>query len=219
MSFDWNWVKAGASLKKALDLDPDNILALINSVNLANHLGHFDEAITLSKRAIALDPLRVRSYYNLSLINYYDGKSEEANAAVIKAIELDPTLSIAYYQQTRVLLAQGKAEMALESIQKESVEAWRMYGLTLVYFKLNRKAESDSTLKNTIKKHSDYGAYQIAEAYAYRGEIEQAFKWLERAYRQRDDGLASMKVSPLLKNLHSDARWKPFLKKMKLPVD
>lgn len=43
-------------------------------------------------------------------------------------------------------------------------------------------------------------AHQIAEAYAFRGEGDQAFVWLERAYRQRDAGLACcLKTDPLLK--------------------
>lgn len=40
--------------------------------------------------------------------------------------------------------------------------------------------------------------------------------WVERAYAQHDPGLISMKVDPLLRSLHDDPRWQPFLKKMGL---
>jgi hypothetical protein len=53
---------------------------------------------------------------------------------------------------------------------------------------------------------------QIAEVYAYRGETDKAFEWLERAYAQRDPGLAGIKGDPLLKNLAADSRYTAFLK-------
>ena len=53
-------------------------------------------------------------------------------------------------------------------------------------------------------------AYQIALAYAYRGEMDPAFEWLERAYVQRDPGLGMMKISTPLWKMHDDPRWQPF---------
>ncbi len=88
--------------------------------------------------------------------------------------------------------------------------------VTLVYFNKGRKAEADAALQALIKKYADNSAYQVAEAYAYRGEKDLAFQWLERAYRQRDGGLTEMKGDPLLANLYNDARYLLFLKKMKL---
>ena len=52
---------------------------------------------------------------------------------------------------------------------------------------------------------------------AYRGEIDQAFDWLDRAYDNRDNGLPNAGVTPLLVNLHDNPRWVPFLDKMGLP--
>jgi hypothetical protein len=62
-------------------------------------------------------------------------------------------------------------------------------------------------------------AFQIAEIYAFRNESEKAFEWLERAYRQRDGGLSLIKGDPLLRNIEHDPRYRPFLQKMKLPLD
>ncbi|MCI0616738.1 hypothetical protein L0244_27475, partial [bacterium] len=70
-----------------------------------------------------------------------------------------------------------------------------------------------------IETFQNEAAFQIAEIYAYRGETDKAFEWLERAYEQRDTGLAQMKGDPLLRSLESDPRYITFLKKMKLPLD
>ncbi len=51
--------------------------------------------------------------------------------------------------------------------------------------------------------------------YAFRGEVDKAFEGLERAYDQRDPGLAWIR-SMLLANLHDDPRWAAFLEKLGL---
>jgi adenylate cyclase len=61
------------------------------------------------------------------------------------------------------------------------------------------------------------GRIQVAEAYAWRGEADKAFEWLERAFRQRDEGLRSMKTDQLLDELCSDPRYKSLLRKINLP--
>ena len=70
-----------------------------------------------------------------------------------------------------------------------------------------------------IEKDQSDAAFQIAEIYAYRGEADKAFEWLERAYKQRDAGLTLMKGDPLLRNIERDPRYRAFLQKMKLPLD
>jgi hypothetical protein len=62
--------------------------------------------------------------------------------------------------------------------------------------KLSRKIRSLSSGR-FIGKHDFDWAYQIAQVYAFRGESDKSFEWLERAYKQRDPGLPSIKVDPL----------------------
>src|SRR3990172_7014460 len=66
-------------------------------------------------------------------------------------------------------------------------------------------------------KLEDLSAFQIAEIYAYQGETDKAFEWLERAYKQRDGGLAEMKGDPLLRSLERDPRPPPLPQKKKPP--
>ena len=68
-----------------------------------------------------------------------------------------------------------------------------------------------------VKNYTDTAAYQIAEVYAYRGEVDRAFEWLERAYAQRDSGLSQIKGDPHFKRLERDPRYAALLEKMHLP--
>jgi hypothetical protein len=75
-----------------------------------------------------------------------------------------------------------------------------------------RPKESDTALKQLIKIRPSGWAYQIAEVYAYRGEVDKAFDWMDRAYQQRDRGLLVVKSDWLVKNLRQDPRYTELLK-------
>jgi hypothetical protein len=53
--------------------------------------------------------------------------------------------------------------------------------------------------------------------YSFRGEPDETFKWLDRAYEQKDPQLITVKFEGPLNSLHGDPRYKAFLKKMNLP--
>jgi hypothetical protein len=78
-----------------------------------------------------------------------------------------------------------------------------------------RKEESGENLAELIAQEAPY---RIASVYAFRGETDRAFEWLERAYTERDAGLTEMKTDPLLTNLKRDPRYAALLKKMGLPL-
>jgi len=101
----------------------------------------------------------------------------------------------------------------------EKLDAVRLSGSAMAYFALGRKADSDASLAEMLNGQNDLHPFEIAQAYAFRGESDEAFKWLDRAYAQKDSGgLPFIKSDPLFKKLESDPRYKAFLKKMNLPA-
>ena len=104
-------------------------------------------------------------------------------------------------------------------MQKELDPSFQAQGFALAYYAAGMKKEADSALANYIEQFGKVSAFQIAEIYAYRNEIDKAFEWLERAYQQRDGGLPEIKGDPLLRNIEKDPRHRAFLQKMKLPLD
>ena len=109
--------------------------------------------------------------------------------------------------------------MALNEMQQENVEVFRVFGVALAYHALGLRNEADEALKKFIDKFQNEWNYLLAELYAYRGEKDKAFIWLENAYNKKDGWLVFLKGDPLLKNLKGDPRYIAFLKKMNLPLD
>jgi hypothetical protein len=115
------------------------------------------------------------------------------------------------------LVARGERDAALLEIQQESTDEAKRQGLAMVYYALNRKADSDSTLASMLQEDADVNAFGIAEVYASRAEPDKAMQWLERAYAQKDSAMYYLKGDPPFKTLERDPRFKAFLKKMNLP--
>lgn len=217
MVHDWDWNGARSSFQRARALEPGNVGPIDNAATLARVLGNFDESIKLYRRAADLDPLNSRLFINYGIALYYAGRYQEAKSTLQQAEGITPEvkLAVAHNILGRVYLAQGRGPEALGEMDKEKVPAFRLFGLTLAHHALGQKQESDANLAELIAKFQD-APYQIAEAYAFRGEKDRAFEWLDRAYAQRDSGLSEIKGDPLLKNLEHDPRYAALLKKMHL---
>lgn len=84
---------------------------------------------------------------------------------------------------------------------------------------LGRPEEGQAALERLIAGNARDSACQIAEVFAWRGEPDRAFEWLERAYSYRDTGLLFTRGDPLLRALHGDPRWRPFLRRLNLPEE
>ncbi len=214
---DWDWVGADKSYQRALELEPDNVKAVLGAGVLAHGLGRADEAIALAQRAVNLDPLSVPGYNNLSFHAYYAGRWQEAASALDKALELRPDYPGLHTLFGRIYLAQSQPEKALAAMARESDPTWRLFGLALGHHAAGHTTESEDSTRQLIAQYQETMAYQIAEVFAFRGEIEQAFAWLDRAYVQRDSGMADLKDDPLLRNLYKDARYAEFLRRVGLP--
>lgn len=219
LTHDWDWTGADAAYKRAMQLEPANAEVVRGAALLPFALGRFDEAITLSRRAIELDPLRIATYNNHGAYCEYAGRWQEAEQAHRKALELNPQCPNAHRRLGFIFLELSKPQEALAEMQKEPEPSRRAQGLAIAYHALGNKKEADAGLAEYIEKYHKQGAFYIAEIYAYRGETDKALEWLERAYKQRDSGLAQMKGDPLLRSLERDPRYRDFLQKMKLPLD
>jgi TolB-like protein/DNA-binding winged helix-turn-helix (wHTH) protein/Flp pilus assembly protein TadD len=218
INHDWDWEGADASLKKAALLEPGSAAVIGARAHLERILGRVEEAIGLYEQAMALDPLRANFHLALGYELYVAGRNEEALAALQKAQELNPQLSSLHLTNGQILLSNGRWQRALEEMEKETGEWEKLSGEVLAYYALGRREESDKALKKLVATDQNDAAFQIAEAYAYRGEVDNAFAWLDRSYRQRDPGTPEFKTDPLMKSLRQDPRYAALLKKMRLPM-
>jgi TolB-like protein/thioredoxin-like negative regulator of GroEL len=208
---------AGAAnhYERALALDPTDLSVVGNAADfLGVSLGRLDEGLALSEAVVRRDPVDTTSLTNLGYYQRLSGRYDEAIASLRTALSLNPGNGGAHFQLGVVLLLKGDAAGALAEIEQETSEAYRMVGLPMVYHALGRKTDSDSALAALVAKYEKDGSYNIAYVYAFRGDADQAFEWLDKALEYHDPRLTDIVTENLFDKIHSDPRWLPFLRKI-----
>ena len=217
MSFNHDWRGAETDVNKALALDPGDGTVQIARARLMIGLGRLDEAIAAARKGVQLDPLSSRAWTDLGRYLNSAHQLPEARDALSRALEISPESNYTLFHLGETGLLEGKARDALASFNKAG-SGYGLAGVAMAQHTLGHAEESQQALDEEIAKFAQASAYQIAEAYAWRGERDRAFEWLDRAYAQRDGGLSFMKCDPLLANLHDDPRYDAMLKKLGLPT-
>jgi adenylate cyclase len=213
---DWDWNGADAALSRALEIAPNDPDALAAAGNLARIRGRLSEAIWLGERSVALDPLGIDKHLWLAGSLAAAERLDDAARTLSTALELSPESGSLRGRLARIRLIQGRHDEALALLREEPLDYMRLFGTALVQHEAGRATEADLALRALLEHHSDTCAFQIAVVHAFRGGVNEAFEWLERAHAQRDHGLHSIRESFFLHPLHSDPRWPKFLAKMGL---
>ena len=213
----WDWTGAQADIEKALALDPGDGQAQGLYGHLLASLGRLPEAIAAAKKAIELDPLSGWPWEDLGVYLMASGQFAAARPAISRALELNPEASQMSYSLGQLELLEGHAQEALTVFRRIGYEAISQCGSAMAEHMLGHAKESQQALDELAAKHARESAYQIAEVYAWRGEKDHAFEWLQRAYAQHDGGLSRIKFDPVLATLRADARYAVLLKKLGLP--
>jgi len=206
---------AEETINKARELAPQDVDIVGQSALVARCLGRQEEASELLREALALDPLKPLLYVQLGQ-NLRDlGRYDEAHAALEKALDLNPDQVWAHETAGEVFLAQGDFKGALAEMEKEQDPYLRNLGMAVAYHALGKREDSDRALQRLLSECPKNCAYQIAQVYGFRGEADEAFRWLGLAYKQHDGGLTILKSDLLLTRLHTDPRFNKLLQRLK----
>jgi TolB-like protein/Tfp pilus assembly protein PilF len=212
----WDWSGAQADLEKALELDPNNSIVQRRYGTLLQALGRLPEAIAATRKSIELDPLSAGSWSNLGSIYTASGQLHQAREALDHAVAIAPNAGLSNFHLGSLELLEGHSPEALATFRRAG-EVFSQAGIAMAEHTLGNAKESQQALDQLIAKYAHDSAYQIAEVYGWRGEVDKTFEWLERAYAQHDNGIASIKADPRFVSVSSDPRFAALLKKLGLP--
>jgi TolB-like protein/Flp pilus assembly protein TadD len=215
---EWKFAEGLAELARAQQLSPWNPTANDLMARVVVYLGQFQEAEKLARQAVEFDPLAYQARTSLARILFTEGKLDEAEASARKAAELQPAAAGNHRWQVLVAIQRGDGEAALREAQLEPNEGYRRFELALAHYARGERRAADEALAELIAKDRDFLAYQIAEVYAWRGETDKAFDWLQVSLDNHDTGTLSTFINPFMRGLRHDARYKSLLTKIGLPV-
>ncbi|HSM26495.1 MAG TPA: tetratricopeptide repeat protein [Thioalkalivibrio sp.] len=206
---DNDLAQAARHFERALQLDPDAINIIGSAAVLLFTLGGLDEAIAIDEYVATRDPVNPNSHFNLAESYLSAGRWDEAIAAYETTLRLSPGRMGAHYAIGRTLLFKGEFEAALESFtREEGDEQYRVKGQALALYALGRQEEHQAKLNELIERWGDRWPSEVAHVYAFMGNADLAFEWLNKAV------LAGETFDPaefFFQPLADDPRWLPFL--------
>ncbi len=226
MEYDWDFAGGEAEFKKALELDPNDATAHEwYGWDLGMIGGREQEALAEINRAHQLDPLSLTISHNAGLIHIMADQFDEAIAVCKKLANENPTYSGAHG-------CLGGAYWA-KRMYSEAIEEWKTEGQISADRRTSEWASAveqgfraagwrgaltkDLELRQARRKAGYESAFEIADIYAELGKKDDAFRWLNIAYQERDGGLLMLKTDFTLDSLRSDPRFAELVRKVGLP--
>lgn len=184
-------------------------------------LGRFDEGIAHARRAVELDPLSPIINTDLGLTLFTARRYDEALLKLRKALELDPTF--AYGHQNLGIVLQLKGDLPGAIAEFEKAKQFSHGDPFILAFLSSAKAYAGDknaalqTLRDfdEIGKQREVVAYSRALLYLSLNNKDEALRWLEQSFADRDgSNIAGIKVDPLLYSLHGDPRFEALVQKV-----
>jgi tetratricopeptide (TPR) repeat protein len=216
---DWDVAAADAELERALQLDPNSADAHFYLALNRLAEGKPEEAVAQMRAAVKADPLSpvISNFFSLVYLN-----SDRFDDAVLEAKrtqELDPDY---LYEFPSLAEAYRQKEMFAEAIElyKKAQEknGAPQPGLAITYAQIGRQAEARRILDDLKKIAATkyIPAEEIAAVCVALDDKEEAFEWLERAYREHSGPLHAIATRKVFRPLHSDPRFAALLKRIGL---
>ncbi|HXN21495.1 MAG TPA: winged helix-turn-helix domain-containing protein [Candidatus Dormibacteraeota bacterium] len=217
--FEWDWGGAEREFRRGFELNPSYALGHNYYSMYLSVLGRFEEAISEQERAREFDPLSLIINTNLSRTLVYARQYDRAIEQGLKTVQLDPHFGLIHGWLMEAYVRKGMYKEALRERQRlvgDSNEAATLEAVFKVsgYSGILRR---DVTTMKEVSKRSYLPADILASISAELDDKEEALRWLEKAYEERDSGVALLNVASEYDKVRSDPRFQALLLKVGFP--
>ncbi|MBA3658928.1 MAG: protein kinase [Gemmatimonadales bacterium] len=218
----WDFAAAEREIRRALALNPNFAGGFYTLADVYSVTGRGDSAVAAALRARAMSPLDPAFGVKLGQVLEYAGQITRAIEAHRQALELDSNSSLTRLHLGSALLSAARPEDALtvmSGAQPSDFSDLVRAATARADAQLGRSAEA-RRIVHELEREAErryVRAEAIASIYASLGEHDAAFRWLDRAYRDRSAGLTWLKVDPKWAPIRSDRRFAALVRKVGLP--
>ena len=222
--YDWDWAASEKEFRRAIELDPNYTTAHHWYSHCLLSLGRTQGSLTESKRALELEPLQLVVGIHLGWHYIYARQYDKAIDQFRDTLELDPTFPQTRRYSAWVYLQKGMhpeaiaaLRAALNSVERDpEIEGELGHALAVA----GRRAEALAMLEglHNLSSTRYVSPYSVALVHAGLGDRDQALAWLEKAYAERSDYMAYLRLEPMLDGLRSDHRFAALVGRVGLPT-
>jgi len=202
----WRWSEVEPEFRRAIDLNPNNAAAhYFYSLSFLLPEKRLDESIEQIQKAVSLDPLSAIMNSNYGMLLMVERHYPEAQAQLQKTLERDPNFQGALYKSSQLYATIGEWNEAVSAMSKLTSKPGNWPGDAKTYRELAMSMPGSGRTA------------ALAVASALLGDREQAFKYLNDAYTNKDSELLFVIRYPALDSLRSDPRYAELMNHLGLP--
>ena len=221
--FDWDWTTAEREFRQAIELKPQYGPVHIWYSHFLRAMDRTAESLAESRRALECDPLGLVLNMHMGWHLLYSREYEKAIEQLQKTLELDPTFIVAHVFLGQTYEQLGAFPSAITAFEK-TVELSHRHPMYLAelghgFAAAGRHADALKVLDelHAMSSHRYVGARATAEIHIALGNADEAFKWLEVAFQQRNGWLIHIRENPRYDQLRTDPRYVDLVRRMNFP--
>ena len=217
---EWDWLAAERSLRRALDLDPQQTEAYLLYGQVLEALGKLDSALAMKRKALELEPHSSLVHFSFAFSYWNQRCYDEAIDWANKTLALDPAHPHAREFLAGAYMKKGDFQRWLDEnvahAQLHGVPTAALEPLREAYAIGGRAGLAKLFVERASRQPAAFPPMQLAIYYAEIGDLDSAFQHLERAIDSRDPSLVYLAVAPQWDSLRADPRFLQCLGRMGL---
>jgi adenylate cyclase len=210
MTADWDLPAATAYTEKALEISPNDVVALGWHGSILTFLRKFNRAEAALKMALEIDPLSLATLRTLGDIYMVSGRCDLAVETYQRGLSLAPDTGRFHGRIARCKLFQGDLEAAGTFNAKEPVVWVRETNDLILLGRSGAEKEWREAVVEYENRYSFGNSYQMAEIYADKGDLDKTFEWLDHTARVKDPGGPWALIMPFFDEARKDPRWQEY---------
>lgn len=218
--YDWDWKGADAEFRRAIELNPSYSTGHQWYALYLAAMGRDVEALREIRKADALDPLSFIISTSIGTVHYLGHRYDEALAQFNRTLVLAPEFGRTHFELARCYELKGDPQRAIAEFDKvKDVSAPALLAAKARAHAVAGDRAAAEKLLGVLFEHgkTEYvNPYDVAAVYTALGDRDQAFGWLDRAYREHVSRLAFFRVEPMFVPLHDDPRFEALAAKIGL---
>jgi adenylate cyclase len=215
-TFDKDWAGAQAAIERAIELEPNNALVLGSAASIASTFGRLPEAIELFEKSALLDPLNLPGLRALGRRYLRVGRIDDAFDAFDRVLAINPDFPGMKTVLIRAYMLRGDLEKALLETEKNPDAFYYRHQKANILYMMGKETEAQTLINELLETSAVNFPDAMATTYAWHGEGDSAFEWLEIAYEQDDVSPGSFLGSLWWRKLTGDPRYSAFVEKIGL---
>jgi TolB-like protein/tetratricopeptide (TPR) repeat protein len=217
---DWNWPEAEREFRRALELDPTQVLPRVYHSSLMVLQGDAAGAMLEARKAQELEPLSPLVNASAGHTAFLARRYDEAVAECEKSLEVDPNFILGIHVMGMCRALQSQLDEAIQIGERTVSMSGRApfyLGVLGHYYARSGAADKVNAIITELERVAStryVPPHSFAYIYAGANDLDRAFEWQAKAY---EDGASPFYYfAPLIDNMQADPRHSAELKRMGL---